>query len=140
MVIHHRTGGRVRRHIIDPTFANDPDFAPITQAVSIFSTSTNGSSPPVVGRLSPSSTDTPVSDHALRHPGMCTRHRSVCDSLWTPKTHENPYRSYPPHRSTESQPQRLAAVPLESVAQSSSPHHLNTGLGRVQDLHDILRE
>ena len=45
IVIHHGTGGRVHRQIIDPTVADDPDFAPVTQAVAIVSTRTNGSSP-----------------------------------------------------------------------------------------------
>ena len=45
IVIHYGTGGRMRRQIIDPTFANNPDFAPVTQAVSILSTGANGSSP-----------------------------------------------------------------------------------------------
>ena len=43
--VHHGTGGRVRRQIIDPTVATDPDFAPVTEAVALFSTRTNGSSP-----------------------------------------------------------------------------------------------
>ena len=41
IVIHHGAGRRMRRHVLDPPFANDPDFTPVTQAVAILSTSTN---------------------------------------------------------------------------------------------------
>jgi hypothetical protein len=81
-----------------PDTLAEVDACPQRRAILAFSLwtmivhSTNGSSPPSSdGRLSPLPTDTPASDHVLRHPGMCTRHRSVCDSLWTPKRHENPY-------------------------------------------------
>jgi hypothetical protein len=105
-------------------------------------TDTNGSSPPSPSDSRPiaSPTDTLASGRAPRRPGTYTGHRSVCDSLWTPKTHESLYRSYRLRRSTESRPQKLAAVPLASVAQSRSPPGLTTGLGRFQDLYDILRE
>jgi hypothetical protein len=95
---------------------------------------------PSDGRPIASPTDTLASGRAPRRPCTYTGHRSVCDSLWTPKTHESLYRSCRLRRSTESRPQKLAAVPLASVAQSCSPPVLTTGLGRFQDLYDILRE
>jgi hypothetical protein len=88
------------------------------------------SASPPDGRPTASPTDTLASGRAPRRPGTYTGHRSVCDSLWTPKTHESLYRSYRLRRSTESRPQKLAAAPLASVAQSRFPPILTTGLGR----------
>jgi hypothetical protein len=50
IIIHHGVGGRMRRQIIDPTFANHPNFATITQAVSILSSGANDNPPAVVRR------------------------------------------------------------------------------------------
>jgi hypothetical protein len=36
----------MRRHVIDPTFADDPDVAPVTQAFSILGTGSNDYPPP----------------------------------------------------------------------------------------------
>ena len=41
IIIDHRAGRRMRRHVIDPTFTNNPDFASVTQAVAILSTRSN---------------------------------------------------------------------------------------------------
>jgi hypothetical protein len=41
----HRTGSGMRRQVIDATFANDSDVAPVTQAISILGTGANDSSP-----------------------------------------------------------------------------------------------
>jgi hypothetical protein len=38
----------MRRQVIHPTFANDPDFAPITQAVAILDTGANDRPLPLV--------------------------------------------------------------------------------------------
>src|SRR5919106_245976 len=87
-------------------------------------------------RFIPSPTDTPASGHAHHRPGRCTGPRPVCDSLWPPKTPENRHRRSLPRRSTESRPQRLVAVPLESVAQPTSPPRLSTWTGDFRDRHD----
>src|ERR671919_523807 len=92
--------------------------------------------PPV--RFIPSPSDTPASGHAHHRPGRCTGPHPVCDSLWPPKTPENRYRRSPLRRWTESRPQRLVAVPLESVAQLISPAHLSTWTRDSRGRHDML--
>jgi hypothetical protein len=44
-ITHPRASRRMRRQILDPTFANDPDVAPATPAVAILSTGSNDGPP-----------------------------------------------------------------------------------------------